>query len=90
METVKHISLYNSRIGELLFGHIDEELINASYENRFDTVTKLMKYEKELTQDGFVEFGAIYHDDDLLVEVLAAGRNTSNFGEPTGKPSIIS
>jgi hypothetical protein len=53
-----------------IFGHSDEEPIYSSYRDRFEISNKLKQLESELTQDGFIEFGIIYHDKDLLIEVF--------------------
>jgi hypothetical protein len=60
---------FPERIG-LVYGHIDDKEISYSttYIDKEEVIRKLEKYERELTQDGYLEFGITYHDEDVLIE----------------------
>jgi len=53
-----------------IFGHSDEDPTYSEYLDKFEILNKLTKLESELTQDGFIEFGIIYHDENLLIETF--------------------
>lgn len=53
-----------------IFYHIDSEPIYSKYEDKFKILNEIEKFETELTQDGFLEWGIIYHDENILKEVL--------------------
>lgn len=54
----------------LIYGHIDEEPAYGRYTTKEDLLQKLAPYQLELTQDGFLEFGVIYQDNEQLQEVF--------------------
>jgi hypothetical protein len=54
----------------LIYGHIDDEPAYGRYMPREEMLQKLSPYQLELTQDGFLEFGVIYQDDQQLQEVF--------------------
>lgn len=54
----------------LIYGHIDEEPAYGQYMAREDLLQKLAPYQLELAQDGFLEFGVIYQDEQQLQEVF--------------------
>ncbi len=53
-----------------IFGHSDEEPTYSTYMDKSELLNKVGGLESELTQDGFIEFGVIYHDENLLVEIF--------------------
>jgi len=53
-----------------IFSHIDEEALYSEYLDKTEVLSKITKYETELTQDGFIEFGIIYQDENLLIEIF--------------------
>jgi hypothetical protein len=53
-----------------IFGHIDNEPLYSKYGDKFDILNQIEKFQTELTQDGFLEFGIIYHDEKKLKEVF--------------------
>lgn len=52
----------------LLFSHIDEEPTYSPYMDKLEILRILAPYEIELTQDGFLQFGIIYQDEEYLEE----------------------
>lgn len=55
----------------LLYGHIDDEQpAYGRYLPKEDLLASLHTYRLELTQDGFLEFGVIYQDEEQLQEVF--------------------
>jgi hypothetical protein len=53
-----------------IFGHIDSEPNYGKYESKYKILNEIEKFETELTQDGFLEWGIIYHDETILKEVF--------------------
>lgn len=53
-----------------LFGMSDCEVTYGQYFDKIDVVEFLSKFKRELTQDSFMEFGLLYHDEESLVEVF--------------------
>ncbi|MBN8835641.1 MAG: hypothetical protein J0I09_00125 [Sphingobacteriia bacterium] len=53
-----------------IFGHSDDEPIYSTYMDKLDFFNKLNQFKLELTQDGFIEFGVIYHDEELFIEIF--------------------
>jgi len=64
-----------------IFGHIDSEPIYTKYDDKFKILNVVEQFETELTQDGFLEFGIIYHDKKMLKEVFVKNQNIFSFGE---------
>lgn len=54
----------------LIYGPIDHEPLFSSYRNKSDILNIITEYKAELTQDGFLEFGFIYHDNITLQEIF--------------------
>ena len=52
------------------FGHIDSDPTYSSYEDKFKILNQIEKYETELTQDGFLEWGIIFHNEKVLKEIF--------------------
>ena len=66
----KLLDTFPAKVG-LIYGHIDdEELTYSTYTDKEELIRKLEKHERELTQDGYFEFGITYHDDDTLIETF--------------------
>lgn len=53
-----------------IFGHIDSEPNYSRYDDKFKILNQIEKFETELTQDGFLEWGIIYHDKNVLKEIF--------------------
>jgi hypothetical protein len=53
-----------------IFNQIDSEPIYTKYDDKFKILNEIEKFETELTQDGFLEWGIIYHDENILKEVF--------------------
>ncbi|MCU7616038.1 hypothetical protein NZ698_02410 [Chryseobacterium sp. PBS4-4] len=54
----------------VLFGHIDSDLKYGFYKKKSIVLEFLEKYKTEITQDAFINFGLIYNDDDILIEIF--------------------
>lgn len=53
-----------------LFGQIDEDIQYGNYTSKNEIFSFLSKFKKELTQDTFLSFGFIYHDENTLTEIF--------------------
>ncbi|GAB3799336.1 hypothetical protein GCM10028819_22440 [Spirosoma humi] len=53
-----------------IFGHIDNEPTYSEYQDKFVILNKIDGFETELTQDGYLEFGIIFHSKEILLEVF--------------------
>jgi hypothetical protein len=54
-----------------IFNHIDAETATFSpYKDKFEILNVISPYELELTQDGFLEFGIMFHATDYFEEVF--------------------
>jgi len=60
----------------LLFGHSDFEVIYGDYDNKIKILNFLKDYEIELTHDTLLNWGLIYHDEKILIEIFV---NESKF-----------
>lgn len=54
----------------LIFNHIDANPSYSQYTDKFVLLNKVDKYEKELSMDGYLEFGFIFQDEEVLVELF--------------------
>jgi hypothetical protein len=54
----------------LVFNHKDEEPIYSGYADKYEVINKLEQYEIELTQDGLLEFGALYNNKSFMEEIF--------------------
>lgn len=54
----------------LIFNHSDGEAIYTKYHDKNDILKALGNYEIELTQDCFLEYGAIHQTDTFLEEIF--------------------
>lgn len=78
------INIDNSRLWELfsvlictmpdeisfIYNHVDSEPNFSPYLSRNKLIEILLKYQKEFSQDGLLEFGAIYQDETVLIEAF--------------------
>jgi len=53
-----------------IFGYIDHELSFSDYDDKEHILATVSSYSVELSQDGFLEFGFIYHGEDMLTEIF--------------------
>lgn len=53
-----------------IFSHADEEPSFSPYTNKKELLGIVSNYSKELSQDGFIEFGIVYQDSNILEEVF--------------------
>jgi len=53
-----------------IIGDADDEPTFSEYSDKFQILSKLAEFEIELTKDGFIEFGIICHDENLLIETF--------------------
>lgn len=54
----------------VIYGHVDDEPAYGRYTSKHEVLDKLSDYKPELTQDGFLELGVIYQDEQVLEEVF--------------------
>lgn len=54
----------------LVFNHIDADPTYSKYADKFEMLNKLDKYHQELSMDGYLEFGIMYQDDEILLELF--------------------
>lgn len=83
-EFYAEINIYNERLWELImglseflpevvapiFGMSDCEITYGQYFDKIDVIEFLNQFERELTQDSFMEYGLLYHDEESLVEIF--------------------
>ena len=53
-----------------IFGASDAAPTYSDYSDKFVILDKLKQFETELTKDGFIEFGVMYHDENSLIEAF--------------------
>lgn len=54
----------------LVFSHIDADPSYSKYADKSEMLNKLDKYHQELSMDGYLEFGIMFHDDEVLLELF--------------------
>jgi hypothetical protein len=54
----------------LVFNHIDADPSYSKYIDKFEMSNKLDKYQQELSMDGYLEFGIVFQDDEILLELF--------------------
>lgn len=54
----------------LIYHHIDDDAAYSPYMDKFEMLNHLDPYQRELSMDGFLEFGLIFQDDDRLIEIF--------------------
>ena len=69
-----------------IYHHIDSDTTFSPYLNKLDIINTVSKYATELTQDGLLEFGAIYQSDTELIEVFV---KKSKFIQYWGRNFVI-
>lgn len=70
-----------------IYNHVDSEPNFSPYLSRNKLIEILLKYQKEFSHDGLLEFGAIYQDETVLIEAFVKkykylqywGNNLSTF-----------
>lgn len=53
-----------------LFGHVDVELNYGNYQSKEKTLDFIARYQYELVEDAFINYGFIYNDGETLIEVF--------------------
>jgi hypothetical protein len=69
-EVFKELLLSYDEEISFIFGHIDQEPFYGKYLEKFEVLNQIEAFKTELTQDGFLEFGIIYNDEEKLKEVF--------------------
>lgn len=54
----------------LVYGLKDEEPHYSGYLDKFEVLNRLETLKTELTQDGFLEMGALFNDEEFMEEVF--------------------
>lgn len=54
----------------LVYNQKDEEPAYSSYADKYELLNKLELYQLEISQDGLLEVGALYNDDEMMEEVF--------------------
>lgn len=54
----------------LVFSHIDADPTYSKYADKFEMLNKLDIYQQELSMDGYLEFGIMFQDDKILLELF--------------------
>lgn len=54
----------------LIFSHMDADPSYSKYADKFEMLNKLDKYQQELSLDDFLEFGLMFQDDVILLELF--------------------
>jgi hypothetical protein len=54
----------------LVYNFKDEEPAYSGYADKYEVLNKLELYQLEITQDGFLEVGALYNDETMMEEVF--------------------
>ncbi|RZK39868.1 MAG: hypothetical protein EOO61_06895 [Hymenobacter sp.] len=54
----------------LVYNYKGSEPIYSNYAGKYEILNKLELYQLEITQDGFLEIGALYNDDVMMEEVF--------------------
>lgn len=54
----------------LIFGQDNENVMYGDYREKTIILNELEVYKKELCQDGFIEWGLIFNDDNQLIEIF--------------------
>lgn len=54
----------------LVYNYKDEEPAYSGYADKYEILNKLELYQLEIIQDGFLEIGALYNDEEIIEEVF--------------------
>lgn len=54
----------------IVFNHIDADPSYSKYSDKFGVLNKLDIYQQELSMDGYLEFGIMFQDDKILLELF--------------------
>ncbi|MGH1516255.1 hypothetical protein [Chryseobacterium sp. JK1] len=57
-------------IAAFLFGYIDFDLNYGRYVEKESLLEYIAQYKNELAQDAFINFGLIYNDEEVLIEIF--------------------
>lgn len=57
----------------LVYNDKDEEPAYSGYADKYELLNQLEKFQLEITQDGFLEIGALYNDEHFMEEVFIRG-----------------
>ena len=71
-ELFTRLMLQLPEVVALVFGPRDEEPQRGENMDKYELLNILKPWELELTNDGFLEFGVIYNDEETLEEVFIA------------------
>lgn len=55
-------------VSSLIYGHEDCDVEFSEYQSKPELIRKIKRFEIELTQDTFIQWGMIYSDEEKLVE----------------------
>ncbi len=55
-------------VSSLIYGHEDCDVEFSEYQSKTELIQKIKRFEIELTQDTFIQWGMIYSDGEKLVE----------------------
>ena len=55
-------------VSSLIYGHEDCDVEFSEYQSKTELIRKIKRFEIELTQDTFIQWGMIYSDEEKLVE----------------------
>lgn len=79
------VGLLPNRIA-LLIGIEGEEIRFGRYKDKEFLIKKLAKYQIELCEDVYIDWGLIYHDDKMLLEVFV---DSSKYVKLWGKEKFL-
>ncbi|MCU7548747.1 hypothetical protein OCK74_06440 [Chitinophagaceae bacterium LB-8] len=54
----------------LVYNYKDDEPTYSGYTNKYEVLNKLEQFNVEITQDGFLEIGALFNDENFMEEVF--------------------
>jgi hypothetical protein len=54
----------------LIYGHEDCDVEFSEYQSKDELIQKIKRFEIELTQDTFIQWGIIYSDEEKLIELF--------------------
>lgn len=55
-------------VSSLIYGHTDCDVEFSEYQSKTELIRKIKRFENELTQDTFIQWGMIYSDEEKLIE----------------------
>ena len=57
-------------VSSLIYSHEDCDVEFSQYQSKNELIQKMKRFEIELTQDTFIQWGLIYSDEEKLVELF--------------------